>query len=180
MIVNNTNITLIDLLLFIIFVSILNYFIYYYFIKKEPFTVNDANNINNYEQVKQDIINNKTDKFDIYNPDQKDIIDYAPTTKILNVNTSDYEKCKKIFKPKNNIQIFGNNEFVNYHKPPKHQILNNYQIKGYNYAEYDSAMQPNKIDKRILTINTKGLDDTTKMIPYNSGYAFYDSPAYTK
>jgi len=52
-------------------------------------------------------------------------------------------------------------------------------IKGYNYMSYDSSIHPSRINKRILTINSKGLSDREKNIPNGQGYAFHDSPAFT-
>ena len=43
-------------------------------------------------------------------------------------------------------------------------------MRGYNYGEYSESVSPYKIDERILSTATKGLDGTTKYIPNGSKF----------
>jgi hypothetical protein len=50
-------------------------------------------------------------------------------------------------------------------------------VRGYNYGEYSNTTSPYKIDERILSTATKGLDGTVKYIPNGSNFAFHNTPA---
>lgn len=50
-------------------------------------------------------------------------------------------------------------------------------VRGYNYGDYSESMSPYKIDQRILSTATKGLDGTTKFIPNGTNFAFHNTPA---
>lgn len=50
-------------------------------------------------------------------------------------------------------------------------------VRGYNYGDYSDTASPYKIDERILSTATKGLDGTVKYIPNGSNFAFHNTPA---
>lgn len=50
-------------------------------------------------------------------------------------------------------------------------------VRGYNYGDYSEAVSPYKIDDRILSTATKGLNGTIKYIPNGANFAFHNTPA---
>ncbi len=58
--------------------------------------------------------------------------------------------------------------------------IEDYTVRGWNYQDFSNTVHPGKIDFRILSQATKGInpnDDRYKNIPDGANYAFHNTPA---
>jgi hypothetical protein len=177
---------------------------------EEPFIVSDAQDLNNYDAFREYVqkLPDNFDEDNIKNPPADKIVsDYGkgnnevatpyitdinfgqdkpyPVVSCSNSSINHNMKSGPMKLVPDQISCGFPNKLTaeNYYKTfynARSIPLDNDAVRGANYGDYSDTVNPNDINVRILSQNTKGLIPSAtayRNIPTGSNYAFYNTPA---